>query len=59
VEDWLVISSVWLDGSDGAIGSTVVKEGIPGKRDEELRIGKTRRITIAVRIIPLLRGAAF
>jgi hypothetical protein len=54
-----MIFSVWLDGSDEAMGSTVVIEGIPGMRDEELRMGKMRRMRIAVRIIPLRIGAAF
>jgi hypothetical protein len=52
-----MIFSGWWDPSI-ATGSFVVREGIPSIRDEEWRIGKMRRITIAERIIPLLMGAS-
>jgi hypothetical protein len=45
--------------SGKAIGRTVVIEGIPDMKDLELRRGKRRRMRTAVRIIPLLIGAAF
>jgi hypothetical protein len=53
----MIFSDLW-DVSN-AMGSTVVTEGISGMRDEELRMGKMRRMMIAVRIIPLRMGAAF
>jgi hypothetical protein len=55
----ILLCSVEGDMFEMAKGSTVVIEGIPGMRSTELRIGKRRRMTVAVKIIPLRKGAAF
>jgi hypothetical protein len=51
--------SVEMDELDREIGSAVEREGIPDISEVKLRTGNTKRIEIAMRMIPLRRGAVF